>query len=242
MKKIIFLTLLILCSLVGEARELTKSDWQHVLYPGAANIGLSQGLRAAGVKGETSDTIALGFTLGLNLGWEYYQFHHDGKSTLEDLELSIIGIATSYYINKAINQIFRGKKVMARKKKSEQPEPVFVRKFSEIAELLGCRVFIIPDPMSITADNRRFNREKKRPFDFVLVTPAAVWCIEAKAQYNKQEEHQVITENRMTAINPAGYWVIRKKVLKYETVYTVEKNGKTVRAFDNLADIVIFFK
>lgn len=130
------------------------------------------------------------------------------------------------------------------KKKSQNPEPIFVKDFTQVAEYQGYRVFIIPDPMGITEDNRFYNREKKRPFDFVLITPNRVYCIEAKYQYGKQLDHQAETERKMRQVNPGAYYLIRKKMntQKTKVTYTVEQAGIIIFTCSDLLDLVNLFK
>lgn len=79
---------------------LTESDWQHVLIPGGMYIIGAQSLRLAGYQ-EDSDYISLAFVLMANIGKEYYDYRCGGVSSLTDLQLSVTGIITSYYLNKA---------------------------------------------------------------------------------------------------------------------------------------------
>jgi hypothetical protein len=108
MKNLILLSLLIiLISSPLISKELTKSDWQHVSYPAAAYLLSAQSLPLIGFDLKSSEEISLAAVMLANIGKEYYDYRNNGVSNLQDLELTIIGIATSYYLNKALNHFLR---------------------------------------------------------------------------------------------------------------------------------------
>ena len=110
-------------------------------------------------------------------------------------------------------------------------EAKFEKQIAGIAGLYGSAYFKIPDTRMLNAKNRWKNREAKRPFDGILVTPHKNICIEVKYQYNQLEPHQKINEQIINDINNKSFFVVRKRKLKNATLYSVEKNGKKV--FEN---------
>jgi len=102
-KGIILLILLLLCVCMY-SNELTKSDWQHVFIPAGIYIAGAQGFQLMGMDREDSEYISLSLVLLANLGKEYYDYERGGVSSMKDLQLSITGIVTSYYVNKAIDR------------------------------------------------------------------------------------------------------------------------------------------
>ncbi|MCF7911443.1 MAG: hypothetical protein K9M99_02865 [Candidatus Cloacimonetes bacterium] len=111
MKKTIILTiLLIIAATLFPNEQLSKSDWQHITYPAAAYMVSEQTMESLGFERETAEYVSLSLVLAANVAKEYYDLHRDGVSSMKDLELSIIGVATSYYINKGINSLFRKNK------------------------------------------------------------------------------------------------------------------------------------
>jgi hypothetical protein len=107
----IMILLLVAGVLLAEGgKQLKQSDWQHVFYPGAAYITIEQTLEFAGMEVEDAEAVSLSIVLLLNIGKEYYDYKCGGVSSLEDMELSVIGIVTSYYLNKGIRAILHPKK------------------------------------------------------------------------------------------------------------------------------------
>jgi len=110
LNKTILLTiilLLIMAAALFPDDQLTKSDWQHITYPAAAYIASEQMLESFGFERETSEYCSLALVLSANVAKEYYDLHNDGVSSMKDLELTIIGVITSYYVNKGVNALLR---------------------------------------------------------------------------------------------------------------------------------------
>jgi hypothetical protein len=109
-RTLIMVLLLVMAVMLYGGEELDASDWQHVLYPGAAYLVSEQTLELAGLEVEDAEAVSLTAVLLLNIGKEYYDYKFGGVSSLEDMELSVIGIVTSYYLNKGIRAILHPKK------------------------------------------------------------------------------------------------------------------------------------
>jgi len=126
--------------------------------------------------------------------------------------------------------------------KPMKPEAKFVDEMEAMAAFMGMRVEIVPDVQNITAENRKYNREKKRPFDFVLIAPDHVYCIEAKVAYNQQMEHQKVTMFLINLVRPC-YFVVRKKTTKTKgTEYIIEQSKKVIKSFDTCEEMLEHFK
>ena len=91
----------------SQSNTLTSSDWLHLSVPAGCYLTAAQSLESLGCTRETSEYCALTFTLFTCIGKEFYDYHSDGASTMQDLELDILSIITSYYANKAINALLR---------------------------------------------------------------------------------------------------------------------------------------
>jgi hypothetical protein len=119
-KTILMVLLLVMAVVLYGGEELNSSDWQHVLYPGAAYLVSAQTLELAGMEAEDAEAVSLTAVLLLNIGKEYYDYKFGGVSSLEDMELSVIGIVTSYYLNKGIRAVLYPKKDLRRGRRSSQ--------------------------------------------------------------------------------------------------------------------------
>jgi hypothetical protein len=106
MKTVIFMVMFFLLFFNLAAKELSSSDWQHILMPGTGYILCSQVLTLAGMERGKSEDIALCGAIIVSIGKEYYDYRYSGVSTLEDLQLSLISVVSGYYINKGINHLF----------------------------------------------------------------------------------------------------------------------------------------
>jgi hypothetical protein len=123
-----------------------------------------------------------------------------------------------------------------------QPEQYFVRDFIIAANIRKCHVEVIPDPMCINRTNRFKHREKKRPFDLVLVCPDNVYCLEAKFGSNNQMHHQEYVEREISKVNPIGYYVIRKRIYQNKpSKYTIETNHTPMFETEKIEELIDFF-
>jgi hypothetical protein len=123
-----------------------------------------------------------------------------------------------------------------------QPEHHFVQDFIFAAKAKKCYVEVIPDPMCINRTNRLRHREKKRPFDLVLICPDNVFCLEAKYGSNNQMSHQEQVEKNIHQINALAYYVIRKRDYKQKrSKYTIEHNHEPVYETDKIEELIDFF-
>ena len=127
------------------------------------------------------------------------------------------------------------------KPKPQQPESQFVSEFRKLAVKRGWVICPIPDPKG------NYEFQNYRPFDFVLVTDKAVFCIEAKVKHNQLLSHQKGTAESLEKLNPLAYWIIRKReTVKRGWLYSVEKwqNGENVTICESgvLAHIVEHFE
>ena len=117
-------------------------------------------------------------------------------------------------------------------------ESEFCKLFADTASLLKCKVVDIPDTKMINANNRHFNKEKRRPFDFILVTPTEKFFIEAKVAYRKQKDHQIATENWLGS----DYYVIRRrKTKKRGAIYSVEQKQIQIYETQDISGLVKYF-
>ena len=120
-------------------------------------------------------------------------------------------------------------------------EQQFEKDLAQVAQLLGCFYAKIPDTKMLNAENRYRNREQKRPFDAVIITPNGNFCIEAKYMYGELKDHQKHTQSKINNIN-GSYYVLRKKMLKIGVVYTVEQpEKKMVFTTQKIEEIINFF-
>lgn len=120
-------------------------------------------------------------------------------------------------------------------------EEIFEKDLAVTAMLFGCAYYKIPDTTMINKSNRYKHHEKKRPFDGILTTRDGNFIIECKYGYNKLEPHQEENLKQAYGINGNSY-VLRKKQLKSEVVYTVEKfDGEVVYKTNLIEELVKFF-
>jgi hypothetical protein len=90
----------------------------------------------------------------------------------------------------------------------------------------------------INKDNRSQNREQKRPFDGILVTPKGNICVECKINYNQLLTHQERFRNEIAQIN-GKFIVLRKKFYKNSVEYVVETMTES-RQYPELRDLLMF--
>jgi hypothetical protein len=83
----------------------------------------------------------------------------------------------------------------------------------------------IPDTKMINAENRRRNRESKRPFDGLIIAPKFVLCVELKYGYNQLEPHQRAYGARIEDTN-GMYVVLRHVELPLRNAYRAETSTK----------------
>ena len=119
-----------------------------------------------------------------------------------------------------------------------KPEAQFERDLAISALLTNCQYIKIPDTKMINAKNRHLNREQKRPFDGILITPKINVCIECKYNYNQLEGHQKDFGRQIEDIN--GQWCVFRKVkLTHKTVYRVEKSdGKVLFETEKIEEMI----
>ena len=106
MKKVIIIVLMILIfnTLYAEGgMTMKKSDWIHMLAPGAADVIGEQTLLTFGVNEDVAEygTFVVGCLCVI--GHEYF----NGTGTKEDIELGLMSLATGWVFNRAINSLFR---------------------------------------------------------------------------------------------------------------------------------------
>ncbi len=99
-----------------------------------------------------------------------------------------------------------------------KPEQILERDLADAARYFGCLYIKIPDTHMINAKNRMRNREDKRPFDGILLTPTQNWCIECKIDYAPLKPHQDLTRKLINDFNQT-YIIIRKIRRKSGTIY-----------------------
>ncbi len=128
-------------------------------------------------------------------------------------------------------------------------EFLFEAELFRIAPLFGCMYVKIPDAVKTReslkqrADGSFYMKEKKRPFDAILVSKTGNYCIEAKANANKLECHQKKYGENISVINQCFY-VLRvivdtkmfKKRYQVETV-----KGETLLSSQKIEDLFLFF-
>jgi len=109
-------------------------------------------------------------------------------------------------------------------RKNNKPETIFRDSLRSIAPLYNCALIAIPD--FIHAKGNKIVAHK-RPCDDILITPHGNYLIEAKYGNNPLLPHQKATESKVNAIN-GSFYVLRKKVIKKGTFYTVEQPEKII--------------
>ena len=125
-----------------------------------------------------------------------------------------------------------------------KPEKQFQKDLEKVAALKGYLLIDIPDaPQS--AELRYKNREKKRPFDCVLLTNYTLYCVELKYGYNKLMSHQYDLHLKMNEISDPyiSAIVFRKKQLTKKVEYTkewVHSSGKIINMLttDKIEDLL----
>lgn len=147
-----------------------------------------------------------------------------------------------------------------------KPEVQFRNDLKKVAGLMKCRIdifydFFVPDavkrhPLMRQLWIKKFvfwvikvirESQRTQPFDCILTTPTAVFCIELKCNNDKQKPHQKQREQGLNHINPKAYYVIRRWESKkrcsplYETKYDIKQNDKVIFRTNYLPEIVEFF-
>jgi hypothetical protein len=103
-----------------------------------------------------------------------------------------------------------------------KPEALFESHMKNTAPLVGCLYIKIPDTQMLNRNNRYDHKEKKRPFDGIIVTPTGNWCVELKYGYPKLMPHQKQNQDRINEIN-RSFIVIRKiKRIQFKHKYRLE--------------------
>ena len=123
------------------------------------------------------------------------------------------------------------------KRKNNKPESIFRDVLREIAPLYGCELIAIPDTIPIKG--RKIITHKK-PCDDILATSHGNYMIEAKYQNNPLLPHQRETMLKINALN-STYYLVRKKVLKKGTFYTVEQETLIFKT-EKIEKIFSFFQ
>lgn len=105
----------------------------------------------------------------------------------------------------------------------------FEKEFERICPLFKTRYYKIPDVLPIDKDGNviksgQIHISRKLPFDGNLITPSQNYCLEFKYQNNQLADHQIKTMIEINKIN-MSYYVVRKKVLKKGTFYTIEQGN-----------------
>jgi len=119
-------------------------------------------------------------------------------------------------------------------------EAIFEKELGQVAPIFGCAYFKIPDTKMINKFNRHRNREDKRPFDSILITPKGNYCIECKVNYNKLSEHQQKNQLTVNNIN-SSFYVLRKNVNTKQIIYSIIFNGKVVKKTASISVLVNYF-
>lgn len=108
------------------------------------------------------------------------------------------------------------------KPKRVKHEHSFEKELEFVASLSGFSYIKIPDWIATrerieTLQRTGRSNEKQKPFDGILVTPKAIYCVECKYGKNKLSYHQSRWQEVVNSIKPDGFLVIRKLDDKYET-------------------------
>jgi len=123
-----------------------------------------------------------------------------------------------------------------------KPEAQFEHDLSNIAYYFGCYYVKIPDTRMINKQNRHRNREEKRPFDGILITPNRNFCIECKINSGKLLEHQKRNESIINEKN-GSFYVLRKRIRKDSSRIQIEQPEKNVVfETENIEEIFTYFK
>jgi hypothetical protein len=139
------------------------------------------------------------------------------------------------------------------KKPMKREESRFETNLATAASYLRCCYIKIPDPIYGSRRVRamksgEFIRERRRPFDGLLIVPAddkhygGTYCLEAKANSNTLEKHQLGYLSAVKNINGMAY-VIRVRNRKSGTFYSVEWPEKSVLfETEDMVAFVTWFK
>jgi len=121
-----------------------------------------------------------------------------------------------------------------------KPEAKLEKELSDIAGYFGCAYIKIPDTKMINAKNRHIHKEEKRPFDGILVTPNNNFCIECKINSGKLLPHQENNGRLIDNINQSFY-IIRKRIRKYDEIYTIEDLCGNILLISGVIEHVIYY-
>lgn len=119
-------------------------------------------------------------------------------------------------------------------------EKDFERNIANVAVLMKCKYFKIPDTKMINKNNRGFHKEQKRPFDGILVTPNGIIIIEAKIGSVALKPHQLDNIELTNKIKPNSAYVVRK-FDKYIRIDYHNKGEVTKTKVNNEKELIDFF-
>ena len=122
-----------------------------------------------------------------------------------------------------------------------KPEAQFEKDLFDTAMIMGCCYIKIPDTNMINRNNRHQNRELKRPFDGILITPDQNFCIECKINSNSLIRHQESNQNLINFINNS-FFVFRKRIRKNSVAYQIEYNHEMVYETSKIENLIKFCK
>lgn len=111
--------------------------------------------------------------------------------------------------------------------KHKTPEANFEQEIQILARKYKSMYIKIPDTKMLNKSNRQFNREHKRPFDGLLITPKGNYCVEFKIDNRKLSPHQADYKKLINMVN-GSFFVFRMKRLKKKVIYSIEITGSTV--------------
>ena len=120
-------------------------------------------------------------------------------------------------------------------------EKDFETSIATVSQLMGCKYFKIPDTKMLNAGNRYYNREQKRPFDAVLITPYKTYVIEAKIQYGALKPHQLVNIELSNKINPNTGYVVRW-FPKFIRIDYHENGSITKIKVADIKELITYFK
>ena len=114
------------------------------------------------------------------------------------------------------------------KKPRKKTEHYFEQILEHMSPLFKCAYIKIPDAIYTKdiVDARESGikiRERRRPFDGVLITPTGVFCIEAKQGSNSLMPHQLVTYHHLMSVNKTSIYIVRMRRYKERDDYIVEQ-------------------
>lgn len=122
-------------------------------------------------------------------------------------------------------------------------EAAFETHFGQCAALFKMAFIKIPDLIPTKERIRSYQNgmapEALKPFDGILITPTATFCIEFKYGYGKQSPNQKFTEERINKIQSDAYYLVRKTD---KGLFRIEQSEILLFETNKLEELCLYFR